>query len=294
MQPQYPTFHLPFSSQESISCAQPKFTQSSARDALPITRKIIVILWTAFALVSGWTVVVGIVAFRRKMTSAEWVIAQTERSDFLAYWQSYGQIMMQYNDDPYSQRREWIGLLIQCTVILLLLLALHAAELLVELSRDEAIWRRAASVGSNPDSSLLAENARHWPCWVIFAFKFTVPWVFGYAFSCNASVFMALLPLVALSVLFMLLAGFAGHLVRARPTGSQPATYGDIQALNALVDDWGYEKIFWGDKGKYTGGIRVAGTSGRRLADLAPGVMYIGLLQEPEGEADSSAYQGWV
>jgi hypothetical protein len=102
--------------------------------------------------------------------------------------------------------------------------------------------------------------------------------------ACIIHLFMAILPLVTVSLLFLMLACCAEYIIRNQPKGPQPATYGDVKALAALVDDWGDESngtIFWGEKGQYEYvegvHVRLAGTSGRRLADLQPGVMYAGL-----------------
>ena len=281
-QSEYLAFHLPFTNAESTICSQPEFTQPSmsASSMLPETRKIVRLLWVAFAAFGIWATVVGIVAYKKGTTTSEWVRDQTGRSDFLSYWQAYGQIQVFYTTNPYTHRREWIGLLIQCAVLSLLLANLHLAELLVKLSRDEAIWRKAATLGTKPASWMLVEDARSWPCWAMFVYKFMVPWIFGYAFSCSGAVFMNVLPFVTQAALLLVLALFAEYLIRVRPKGSQPATYGDIRALLALVDDWDHERIFWGDKREYIEGIRVAGTAGNRLADLKANCMYLGLSHE--------------
>jgi len=104
-----------------------------------------------------------------------------------------------------------------------------------------------------------------------------VPWVAGFAVACNRNVYFNTLPMLTLAVMFLLLGGVAELLVRVQPNGPQPSVYGDVKAIAALVDDWGHNKIFWGDKGVYEGDIRLAGTAGRRLADLQPDCLYVGL-----------------
>lgn len=47
--------------------------------------------------------------------------------------------------------------------------------------------------------------------------------------------------------------------------GPQPATWGHLETLADLIDDWGMGdqgKIFWGDKGEGTVGARHVGTTG--------------------------------
>ncbi|PHH85062.1 hypothetical protein CDD83_971 [Cordyceps sp. RAO-2017] len=82
------------------------------------------------------------------------------------------------------------------------------------------------------------------------------------------------------AILAILLAAFATFLAQRRPRGHQPATFGHLQVLADLVDDWGTDekgRMWWGDK---TGpdepdepdgvdAVRHAGTS-RDKALLAP------------------------
>ncbi|KAJ5703768.1 hypothetical protein N7493_010906 [Penicillium malachiteum] len=77
--------------------------------------------------------------------------------------------------------------------------------------------------------------------------------------------------------LFFSLAIFTEYLVRRKPQGPQPVTYGDIQRLSQFVDDWDHKRLFWGDKGEIKDGMRRAGTGGSRLSELSPDAKYIGL-----------------
>jgi hypothetical protein len=116
----------------------------------------------------------------------------------------------------------------------------------------------------------------------VFVSKSLVPWIFGYGFSCLTRVFMVFYPLLTIALFFLALGLFAEYLIRVQPKGPQPTTYGDIRALVALVDDWNHDRLFWGDKGMWMHdeGVRIAGTAGRRLADLLPAVEYKGLEKE--------------
>lgn len=131
----------------------------------------------------------------------------------------------------------------------------------------------------------------------VFVFKAVVPWVFSYGVASVVRLTLTLFPLLTVALLFLILACGAEYIIRAEPKGPQPATYGDLQALADLVDDWGDEgdgTIFWGEKGtyEYVDGVhvRLAGTEGRRLADLQPGLMYAGLSGEVE--SGSGAVRG--
>jgi hypothetical protein len=285
---------LPLSaSTHLLTPSEPCFKQPSARSLFPMVRNLANCIWTVAVVLSIMVVVIGIRASQDDSnvstlggsTSIRFVEALTGQTGAWWVWQYFGMVETVYNYDPYNTRGEWAGLLIQCAALIIPTFGLHAAELLVQLQRDESIWRRASTVGIEPDSGLMLEGARTWTTWVMFAFKSVVPWLFGFALACNRNIFFITLPALTLAVLFLLLGLFAEYLVRIRPMGSQPATYGDIQALVALVDDWNHKKIFWGDKRQYSKNVRLAGTAGHRLADLQAGAKYVGLAREPAPRA---------
>jgi hypothetical protein len=62
-----------------------------------------------------------------------------------------------------------------------------------------------------------------------------------------------------------LIGGLANYLATRRPQGPQPATFGHLQTLADLVDDWNTDDnghMWWGDKASsMEGGYRQAGTS---------------------------------
>jgi hypothetical protein len=89
---------------------------------------------------------------------------------------------------------------------------------------------------------------------------------------------MDLFPLVTITGLYLVLSIFTECLIRHRPKGPQPVTYGDIQRLSFLIDDWDHEVLFWGDKGEVTNRIRRAGTAGRPLSDVRLNAPYFGLV----------------
>jgi len=281
------SFHLPFTSPADLVCLEPTYIQPSVLDLHPTVRRLSNCVWGTFAVMAAFTTIIASIATRRGTTNLPWVRAYLGSDSFWQIWQFWGEVEATYNKDPNGERREWIGLLIQCAALTIPVFGLHAVETLGKLARDEAIWRRAATVGVDPEGSLLPEEIRNWPSFVIFVYKFVVPWFFGFAIACNRGVFFATVPLIALTGLFFVLGLFSEYLIRARPKGSQPATYGDVQALAALVDDWDPKRIFWGDKGVYSGNVRMAGTSGSRLADLREGVMYVGLSRELESCQES-------
>jgi len=272
----------------------PVFRQPSARHLFPAVRILTNCIWAVSLVLSIMVLVIGILASQDGTnntitggsTSIRFVKGLTGQTSPWYVWQFFGIVEAVYNRNPYA-RGEWAGLLIQCAALTIPIFGLHIVELLGQLQRDESIWRRASTVGAKIDSSTILEGARNWPTLVIFATKAVVPWVFSFAISCNRIIYFVTLPTLTLAVIFLILGLFSEYLIRIRPKGSQPATYGDIQALLALVDDWDHTRIFWGDKGKYSRGVRLAGTAGRRLADVRADVVYVGLSRELGSRASS-------
>ncbi|OQE26815.1 hypothetical protein PENSTE_c005G10451 [Penicillium steckii] len=187
------------------------------------------------------------------------------------YWQFYGGVWMGFTrifkTPPY-----WLGILIQTVLQSFITFALHCVELLFKISRDEASWRSLQSTGSQIDTPILSNI--QWQSFLMMGFKAVVQWVFGYAFTADETFNIALLPVIALMTLFMCLAISSEYMLRQRPRGTLPATYGDFERVLELVDEWKYRRMFWGDKGVFDDQTRLVGTAGRRLADLEPGMAY--------------------
>jgi len=280
---------------QTLVLSEPALKQPPMRILAPATRTIINWIWAVFTLQSLFTIAIAIVAKVQGRASIEFLATDTPYPiDFELVWKLFGQVVAHYNDDPINLRVEWAGLLIQCAAVTILLFGLHLADVLAGLARDEAIWRRATKAGASTDSNVFLDGVRSWPTCLVFVYKAIVPWIFSYGFACNTRVFMATFPLLTVAILFLILGLCSEYLIRVQPKGPQPSTFGDVQALVALVDDWGPGQgstIFWGDKGEYeeVEGTRVAGTAGSRLADLQPGVRYAGLCREPKPDTVSSA-----
>jgi hypothetical protein len=230
------------------------------------------IIWAVFSVIAVWTIIVGAVGKHNNTCSAAY-----DNYNFLSIWQNYCRFAARFFTEAYTDRRDWLGLIIHSLVLSFITLGLHCAEVLTEMTRDEAIWRKATTSGADPMTGSITQAALSWQCWLLFAFKCLVPWIFGYALETSLYVFMSLLPLLTLAVLFLLLGLLAEFLTRHKPKGPQPSTFGNIEALASLVDEWQNKKIFWGDKGAVTETVRIAGTSGQRLADLRMNFLYMGL-----------------
>jgi hypothetical protein len=120
----------------------------------------------------------------------------------------------------------------------------------------------------------MLQSAAIWQCWFMLTFKTLIPWVFSYTFTCNTAWFIMLIPLGILTGLFFFLAVFAEVLVRWKPKGSQPSTFGSVPALLQLVDEWDHDILFRGEKCAVLDGFGKAETAGSRLADVKPNELY--------------------
>ncbi|KAF2801265.1 uncharacterized protein BDZ99DRAFT_555423 [Mytilinidion resinicola] len=186
-----------------------------------------------------------------------------------------------------------VNILFLAGVQIVYALALHSAEQLVNLSRDEAAWRRAGSEkGAVVGGSSLAGVAKSWEALLLLAMKPLSHWVFGLTVSIDIGHFVeySLHPFVGLAAMAAVLALFGTFLAYKRPRGPQPALYGDLRGLGQLVDEWGEGadgRIYWGDKGDIggQGGMRLAGTSpfpGSVIPIRFDGREYRGLVPDME------------
>lgn len=157
-------------------------------------------------------------------------------------------------------------------------MALHCAELITVLHRDEVTWRRCASkkvYSARQNAVVRAANSRS--AALLFLLKVTLHWVsgkgVGYLF--NWGIFLRPPQLLYLSIGMAVLSGFATFLCFKSPKGPQPATFGHVQTLVDLIDDWSL-LMFWGDKGLSTEDedVRHAGTAGYALDPVVVGALY--------------------
>jgi hypothetical protein len=153
-------------------------------------------------------------------------------------------------------------------------LTLHCAELIVNVSRDESVWRKAyiatGSSGAKLDTSpvVAAVSSLSWD--VLFVIKPVAQWLFGTAAMSlgqrgegDGLVWFNSVPLFVLAGVLAFILAHLSFLAYHAPKGPQPATFGHIQTLINLIDDWGTDikkPLFWGEKTR-DDGIYVVGTS---------------------------------
>jgi hypothetical protein len=177
-----------------------------------------------------------------------------------------------------------IGVIFACAIQGSQTMGLHCIELLVNMTRDEEVWRAAYSSSKTVKSgAFLQANAfisavRSWPNIVLFVAKALLHWIlsqsllpyltvtkgeddYSYTFT------MVYVRKFVFAIAATSLAVFTKYLAIRRPGGCQPATWGHFQTLSNLIDDRNFGKkgdLWWGDKGVNTNGIRHASTSGTR------------------------------
>ena len=250
-----PTYRPP-PSDPSAKPTFPVLRQPSALTHCPQTRTLTNLLHTTTSLLAIFTITISILATRRGASPSSLGPSTTPHlihnsSGHNTPWytfQFFG-VEYDYNGNPFADRIEYICLLIQCAVLTIPLFGLHVAELLVQMQKDEKIWRQAATKGVDVDGSLILQGAKTWEVWFILLSKAAVPWLMGLGVVCDKNLYLLMLPMVTLTVLFLVLGGVVEYLARRRPRGTQPAAYGDVLMLGELVDEWREGRLYWVDKG---------------------------------------------
>lgn len=147
-------------------------------------------------------------------------------------------------------------------------LALHCAELLVNLSRDEGIFRMAITPrGTDPRYNSILAAFSSWQTITLFFFKAAVHWLFGLSINNDFILGVNMYPpqIFYFTGFALMVAIFATYVSLRRPLGPLPATFGHLQTMADLIDDW-EDRMFWGHKQDgYSGLPSYAGTSARRL-----------------------------
>ena len=163
--------------------------------------------------------------------------------------------------------------------------ALHCAEVLINSARDQRLWEKAAQKGSKArgaplNSNVVASFLANPPNVLLLAAKLVAHWLFNQSllpivlFS-NAydnenwqciltQISLFGVPTLCLAAVAVVLTVVSWYEACRSPKGAQPSTYGHLQTLTELVDEWGSGKrLYWGDKGVTSDGLlRRAGTSG--------------------------------
>jgi hypothetical protein len=185
-----------------------------------------------------------------------------------------------------------VDLLLIFTMQAYLTLAMHCVEVLVNSVRDQEAWeqaakdvakQKAAPKGAMLNPSILASSLGSWPNLFLLACKSAAHWLFNRALLTvlffvagtdsagnnqwqdhETQIIIFAMPTFFLAGLTAVLVALAWYLAFRVPRSFQPSTYGHVETLLDLIDDWGQgDQLFWGDKGLVRDGLaRKAGTAG--------------------------------
>jgi hypothetical protein len=169
-----------------------------------------------------------------------------------------------------------VGLLFVCAIQGLQTLGLHCAEVIVNSSRDEDVWRALdAHRGSNAKNQVLMTPPflaalMSWKYDMLQFFKSLLHWLLGQSIQPSygggkSGVWFTMIytRVFVYAISTTIFASAIAFLTFIKPKGPQPATYGHIQTIADVIDDWTLDKngrFWWGDKGG-SGGLRHAGMS---------------------------------
>ncbi|KAK4122793.1 hypothetical protein N657DRAFT_620872 [Parathielavia appendiculata] len=146
-------------------------------------------------------------------------------------------------------------------------LSLHCAELIVNLSRDEKVYRELIGPrGTNGHYNSILAAFTSWRTLFLFILKAGVHWMFGLAINLQYQLGVNMHPpQIFYFGAFSLAAAIFGLLLSVwRPKGYLPASYGHIQTIADVVDEWADSgSMFWGEKSRGNPGY--TGTSTHRL-----------------------------
>jgi len=292
---------------------KPRTLQPSFRSVSASAGRLTIFTWIITVLAVGWSIAMALVSRKVSIEDGGARGSWTFKDTFTWTIQPYENVNTYriYMDPAYYSSGPHIdlGWQIFCSILFLCLvqglqtLGLHCAEVIVNVTRDEKIWRRTNAHpkqhkvlrkfvgvpmgGQSLKHSALTAALHSWEYATLFCFKTALHWIMGQAFSLQVLAwtpyddndglgqpimvtFALVYPrLVIYTTLAIGLALFITYLTFRRPQGPQPATWGHIQTLADLIDDWSYDKnecLWWGDKGVDDARIRHAGTSSDKQA----------------------------
>jgi hypothetical protein len=277
---------------------QPSPVQHSVKAATRSVLYVIMLVWILACLIFIWTLALVISCRSSVMHAGD---AFRISTSWTTVWASPTQmangqtisIKMQYSR-PFSFVAQIIlGILLTSVIQGTQTISLHCIELIVNMTRDEAVWRQAYlhSKGAKITSHGFAAASSSLPNLVLFSSKAILHWLLGqclmvsFNYSSNSqrsyNFDMIYMRVFIYAVIVTALAIFSTFLAVRRPKGPQPAAWGHFQTLADLIDDWSSDpagRLWWGDKGVSYDGIRHAGTNMRseKLGDVMMDAVYAG------------------
>ncbi|KAG1753155.1 hypothetical protein EDB19DRAFT_812927 [Suillus lakei] len=262
--------------------AKPSETQPSAWHAHSSIRKVVIFLWGIVVACAGWAALAmciwhkypNVGFWSLPLTTQTWSFLSNDQSNVIGY------IM------PDNGIRWWILVFVTVAVVQgPLTLALHCSELIANNIRDDRQWRCATGrKGLRMTTNPLKPIFTHPICLVLFIVKPFLHWMFGLSFQVSDSATDEALEFFVISmftaqiwnlcIALFIFACFFTLVALSRPHGPQPATYGHLQTLANLVDEWS-PVMWWGHKEDRIPYCH-AGTSDHPLPDVKMDCVYAG------------------
>lgn len=273
--------------------SRPQQRQKSPFDLRHAVRDVLIFVWSLAILAMAWALTILLVSRHTTVALHPWHMSSSWYVDDQYTEAEYMNDVVLYMDPKYNNGykevsgavQTFFAILFTCAVQGAQTMGLHCVELLVNISRDERAWRAAnlpsdiSMSKSNPKgaqlkTSALKAAASSWENALLFSLKALLHWLLGQSLQPSFQTpdyldtgyqfDMLYMRVFVYGIVAIVLALFATYLALKRPGGPQPATYGHLQTLANLVDDWGAGAagcLWWGDKGLNTDGTRHAGTS---------------------------------
>ncbi|KAL3478494.1 hypothetical protein BJX99DRAFT_104630 [Aspergillus californicus] len=269
-----------------------------------VVRYVLTLLWSLAALAIAWPITIAMVSKSIADASAPgqaydgpcWKPGFMWDQSSMACDRNYVTLSLSpraNNHNPNSATFSYGAEAVLCVLFVCLVqggqtIALHCLELLVNLSRDEGVWRQAYSETRQARGTQLATNPfraalMSWENIVLFIAKTLLHWIIGQSLIPSVVIEestdldsiadsialsdpddldnlpwkrgfqfdMVYSRLIIYAVLAVLVAAFATYLAFKRSKGYQPAAMGHLQTLVDLIDDWKADqdgRMWWGDK----------------------------------------------
>jgi len=249
-------------------CAAVQSQQCSLRQIDRSTRHIIRFLWCTTSLALIWAIIVLVMS--QLSSGHDDVVRGPTLTTGNISMDIVGSTSLTEDSEGIVQNIS--SIIIVAIIQAFMTMATHTAEVIINRVRDESVWRRAYAYdqGTHFSTSSTKSAMTSWQYLALSIMKPLVHWMFSLSIQPSdiAGTFVVInlsyLPEFLLFVLAVALACLIMGIARSSPKGVQPATWGHLQTLADLVDDWGTaddKTLYWGDKGIHEDGVRFAGTS---------------------------------
>ena len=244
--------------------SRPSHRQSSAQMTVPNLRHVTRALFATLLLIciAACAIMAAVLAQRYEYMTTNrfglwhWVFFSTTATS--VDWSNMLTINITGSMSNYG--RSLFVFLFGCISQALSTLALHVAELVVNIHRDEAAWRKAyppanssCSKGARVKCNAIQGAIGNKGSVLLFCLKPLAQWMYSLGFSSSGEeIYFNALPLFVLAGLMAILAIVVFISARSQPRGPQPSTFGHLQTLVDSIDDWGdgaASTLWWGDKG---------------------------------------------